>query len=188
MVKPGDDVVAGLRLIDTPGHTQGHVSLELSGGDGVIVGGDVLTHPLISFGHPDWRPTADHVPDQAVATRRKLLDRLATDRTKLIGFHLPYPGIGIVERKDLRLPLCGCSLIRRGDRHCDQRAGDRKPGSRYADTWLTAAIEDKSGDWRHDTAKDSGDVTCGREASGVCTFRTRAEDEPGDGDEQRCER
>jgi hypothetical protein len=40
------------------------------------------------------------VPDQAVATRRKLLDRLATDHSKLIGFHLPYPGVGIVERKD----------------------------------------------------------------------------------------
>ena len=43
---------------------------------------------------------ADHVPDQAAATRRKLLDRLATDRSRLIGFHLPYPGVGIVERKD----------------------------------------------------------------------------------------
>jgi glyoxylase-like metal-dependent hydrolase (beta-lactamase superfamily II) len=42
----------------------------------------------------------DHVPDQAIATRRKLLDWLATDRSKLIGFHLPYPGVGIVERKD----------------------------------------------------------------------------------------
>jgi glyoxylase-like metal-dependent hydrolase (beta-lactamase superfamily II) len=101
MVKPGDDVVPGLRLIDTPGHTQGHVSLELAGADGLLVGGDVLTHPLISFAHPDWRPTADHVPEQAAATRRKLLDRLATDRSKLIGFHLPYPGIGIVERKNL---------------------------------------------------------------------------------------
>jgi len=101
MVKPGDDIVAGLRVIDTPGHTQGHVSLELAGADGLLVGGDVLTHPLISFEHPDWRPTADHVPEQAVATRRKLLDRLAADRAKLIGFHLPYPGIGIVERKDL---------------------------------------------------------------------------------------
>ena len=101
MVKPGDDIVAGLRVIDTPGHTQGHVSLELTGADGLLVGGDVLTHPLISFEHPDWRPTADHVPGQAVATRRKLLDRLAADRAKLIGFHLPYPGIGIVERKDL---------------------------------------------------------------------------------------
>jgi hypothetical protein len=40
------------------------------------------------------------VPDQAVATRRKLLDRLATDRSRLIGFHLPYPGLGTVERKD----------------------------------------------------------------------------------------
>jgi glyoxylase-like metal-dependent hydrolase (beta-lactamase superfamily II) len=100
MVKPGDDIVAGLRLIDTPGHTQGHVSLEISSTDGLLVGGDVLTHPLISFQHPDWKPTADHVPEQAIATRRKLLDRLATDRSKLIGFHLPYPGIGIVERKD----------------------------------------------------------------------------------------
>lgn len=98
--KAGDEIVAGLRIIDTPGHTQGHVSLELSGGDGLIVGGDVLTHELISFQHPEWRPTADHVPDQAVATRHKLLDRLATDRTKLIGFHLPYPGVGTVERKD----------------------------------------------------------------------------------------
>jgi len=51
--------------------------------------------------HPEWRPAADHVPDQAVDTRRKLLDRLAADRSRLIGFHLPYPGVGIVERKGL---------------------------------------------------------------------------------------
>jgi len=100
LVNAGDDIVAGLRIIDTPGHTQGHVSIELAGSDGLIVGGDVLTHPLISFQYPQWKPIADHVPDQAIATRRKLLDRLATDRSKLIGFHLPYPGIGVVERKD----------------------------------------------------------------------------------------
>ncbi len=100
MVKAGDEIVAGLRIVDTPGHTQGHVSLELAGGDGLIVGGDALTHPLISFQHPEWKPTADHIPHQAVATRRKLLDRLAADRSKLIGFHLPYPGMGMVERKD----------------------------------------------------------------------------------------
>jgi glyoxylase-like metal-dependent hydrolase (beta-lactamase superfamily II) len=100
LVKVGDEISGGLRIIDTPGHTQGHVSLELAGGDGLIVGGDALTHPLISFQHPEWKPTADHVPEQAVATRRKLLDRLATDRSTLIGFHLPYPGVGIAERKD----------------------------------------------------------------------------------------
>ncbi|HYC18853.1 MAG TPA: MBL fold metallo-hydrolase [Pseudolabrys sp.] len=100
MVQAGDDVVSGLRIVDTPGHTQGHVSLELAGGDGLIIAGDALTHPLISFQHPEWKPIADHVPDQAIATRRSLLDRLATDRSKLIGFHLPYPGLGTVERKD----------------------------------------------------------------------------------------
>jgi glyoxylase-like metal-dependent hydrolase (beta-lactamase superfamily II) len=100
MFKPGDELVPGLRVIATPGHTQGHVSLELSGGDGLVIGGDALTHPLISFQYPEWKPTADHVPEQAVATRRTLLDRLATDRSRLIGFHLPYPGVGVVERKD----------------------------------------------------------------------------------------
>ncbi len=102
MFKPGDELVPGLRVIATPGHTQGHVSLELSGRDGLVIGGDALTHPLISFQYPEWKPTADHVPEQAVATRRALLDRLATDRSRLIGFHLPYPGVGVVERKDGR--------------------------------------------------------------------------------------
>src|SRR5262249_5160504 len=100
MIKAGDEIVSGLRIIDTAWHTQGHLSTEPAGGDGFIVGGDVLTHPLISFQYPEWKPIADHVPDQAIATRRKLLDRLATDRSKLVGFHLPYPGVGMVERKD----------------------------------------------------------------------------------------
>lgn len=100
MFKPGDEIMTGVHVLATPGHTQGHVSLALAGGDGLIVGGDVLTHPLISFQHPEWRPAADHVPDQAAQTRAKLLDRLATERSSLIGFHLPYPGLGLVERKD----------------------------------------------------------------------------------------
>lgn len=99
MFKDGDEIVSGLQIVSTPGHTQGHVSLALKGGDGLMVGGDVLTHPLISFQHPEWRPTTDHVPDLAVATRQRLLDRLATEKSRLIGFHLPFPGIGMVERK-----------------------------------------------------------------------------------------
>jgi glyoxylase-like metal-dependent hydrolase (beta-lactamase superfamily II) len=100
MVKAGDEIVSGLRLINTAGHTQGHVSLELAGADGLIVGGDALIDAPIYFRHPEWTYAGDHVPDQAVITRRKLLDRLAADRSKLIGFHLPYPGVGTVERKD----------------------------------------------------------------------------------------
>jgi glyoxylase-like metal-dependent hydrolase (beta-lactamase superfamily II) len=100
MIQPGDDIVTGLRAIASHGHTQGHISLEIAGGAGLIVGGDALTHKLISFQHPDWRFPADHVPDQAAVTRRRLLDRLAAERMALIGYHLPYPGLGHVERKD----------------------------------------------------------------------------------------
>lgn len=99
-LKAGDEVIGGVSLLATPGHTQGHMAVALAGGNGLIVGGDVLTHPLISFQHPEWRPAADHVPEQAADTRRKLLDRLAADRSTLVGFHLPYPGVGTVERKD----------------------------------------------------------------------------------------
>ena len=100
MFKDGDEIVPGLQVVSTPGHTQGHVSIALKGSEDLIVTGDALTHPTISFAHPEWKPAADHVPDVAVTTRKKLLDRLATDKAKLIGFHLPWPGIGTVEKKD----------------------------------------------------------------------------------------
>ncbi len=100
-IKAGQEIVPGIRAFDTPGHTQGHISLELaSGGETLVVLGDALTHPVISFAYPDWRPAADHVADQAAQTRKKLLDKLATEKSRVIGYHLPFPGIGRVEKKD----------------------------------------------------------------------------------------
>ncbi|HJZ45435.1 MAG TPA: MBL fold metallo-hydrolase [Hyphomicrobiaceae bacterium] len=99
-IKPGEDIAAGMRAIDTRGHTQGHISIEIAGGrEPLIVLGDALTHPLISFAYPGWTPAADHEPDLGVATRMKLLDRLASDRSPVIGYHLPFPGRGRVERR-----------------------------------------------------------------------------------------
>jgi glyoxylase-like metal-dependent hydrolase (beta-lactamase superfamily II) len=99
-IKPGDDVVTGVRAIDTSGHTHGHISIEIaSGRDAVVVLADALTHPTISFAHPEWMPAADHHdPQLAVKTRKTLLERLATDRNRVIGYHLQFPGVGLVER------------------------------------------------------------------------------------------
>jgi glyoxylase-like metal-dependent hydrolase (beta-lactamase superfamily II) len=87
-------------VIETPGHTPGHISLELAGGDGLIIGGDALTHPIISFQPPSWRVPADHDVDRGISTRLRLLDRLATDKLRLVCAHLPFPGTGFVERRD----------------------------------------------------------------------------------------
>ncbi|MEW5962019.1 MAG: MBL fold metallo-hydrolase [Pseudomonadota bacterium] len=100
-VKDGDDILPGLHVLATPGHTQGHVSLALAAGsETLVVIGDALIHPVVSFAHPDWRTELDHEPERAVATRKALLDRLATDKALVIGYHLPFPGLGRVERKD----------------------------------------------------------------------------------------
>jgi glyoxylase-like metal-dependent hydrolase (beta-lactamase superfamily II) len=99
-VKPGEDIVAGLRALDTSGHTPGHMSLELAGGDGLIVTGDAIPHTAVTFAHPRWRFGFDAIPELASANRRRLLDRAATEKTKLIGYHWSYPGVGFAERKD----------------------------------------------------------------------------------------
>jgi glyoxylase-like metal-dependent hydrolase (beta-lactamase superfamily II) len=100
MVKPGDDIVSGIRVLETHGHTPGHVSFEVVGEDGLIIVGDAIGLPAMYFPHPEWRLAFDANHELAVANRKKLLDRAATDKTKMLGFHWPYPGVGYAERKD----------------------------------------------------------------------------------------
>jgi glyoxylase-like metal-dependent hydrolase (beta-lactamase superfamily II) len=67
LIAPGAEIVSGVRAIDTSGHTPGHISLEIaSGNEALLVLADALTHPIISFAHPEWRPAADHYdPDRS---------------------------------------------------------------------------------------------------------------------------
>jgi len=100
MLKPGDDIVTGIRAVDTAGHTPGHLSFEVDGGEGLIIVADALTVPAVFFPHPEWKFGFDANHDLAIAARKSLLDRAATDKIKLIGYHWPYPGIGYAEKKD----------------------------------------------------------------------------------------
>jgi hypothetical protein len=36
--------------------------------------------------------------DKAVATRKRILDMVATDKLFVAGFHMPFPGLGYVEK------------------------------------------------------------------------------------------
>lgn len=100
-IRPGTEVAPGVSVMDTSGHTPGHLSvLVRSGSEQVLIGGDVLSSPVFSFARPDWPWGPDTDRDRGAATRRRTLDMLATDRIGLIGYHLPWPGAGRVERKD----------------------------------------------------------------------------------------
>lgn len=99
-IKPGREIVSGVHVFGTPGHTPGHISVEVGSGKGsIVILGDALVHPIISFQHPEWRPETDQEQSVAVATRKRLLEKLATDDNRIIGYHLPTSGVGRVERK-----------------------------------------------------------------------------------------
>jgi glyoxylase-like metal-dependent hydrolase (beta-lactamase superfamily II) len=97
--KPGSEPVPGVLAVAAPGHTAGHCAFELmADGSPTLIGGDAMTHPVISFLRPDWPGGFDADPAQAAITRKALLDRAATDRLRLVGYHLPNGGAGYVER------------------------------------------------------------------------------------------
>jgi glyoxylase-like metal-dependent hydrolase (beta-lactamase superfamily II) len=97
--KGGEEVLPGIAAIATPGHTPGHMSFEIrSGSDSMMVLGDTLTHALLAFAHPQIATGADQDGDLAVATRKSLLDRLASEKISFIGYHLPNGGRGRAER------------------------------------------------------------------------------------------
>jgi glyoxylase-like metal-dependent hydrolase (beta-lactamase superfamily II) len=100
-VKADAEIVPGVTLLATPGHTPGHASVLLnSGGQSLLVGGDAFTNPIVSFAKPDWPWGPDADQTQAASTRQRTLDMLATGKIQLLGYHLPWPGLGHVERKD----------------------------------------------------------------------------------------
>ena len=95
----GNTVAPGMIYIATPGHTPGHMAVGIeSGGERLMIGGDVLANNAVSFARPEWRTGSDFDRDQGVATRKQLMDQLAADRIPLIGYHLSWPGSGMVER------------------------------------------------------------------------------------------
>lgn len=96
----GDTIAPGMTYVATPGHTPGHMAVAIeNGGEQILIGGDVLANNAISFARPEWRIGSDFDRDQGVITRKQLLDQLATDRIPLIGYHLSWPGSGMIERR-----------------------------------------------------------------------------------------
>ena len=98
-IKPGDEIAPGVRAIASYGHTIGHMSVMVqSQKEQLLITGDAINHAHISFEHPDWEPKVDMDGAQAVISRKKLLDMAATDRLTVVGYHLPFPGVGHVAR------------------------------------------------------------------------------------------
>ncbi|GGS89652.1 MBL fold metallo-hydrolase [Streptomyces griseoviridis] len=92
----GTGLVPGVRLLPTPGHTPGHVAVQLtSGGATALITGDCVHHP-VQLPHPALGACVDIDPPRSEATRRALLASLAGTDTLLLGTHFPPPTAGRV--------------------------------------------------------------------------------------------
>jgi glyoxylase-like metal-dependent hydrolase (beta-lactamase superfamily II) len=90
------EIVPGIQTISTPGHTPGHMALMVSSGsEQLLCISDVVLHP-IHLEQPDWSCIFDIDPGQVSVTRRRLLDKAATEKILVSAFHFPFPGLGYV--------------------------------------------------------------------------------------------
>lgn len=85
-------------FIPTPGHSIGHMSIALtSGEETAIFGGDIL-HSPVQVSHPDLNTVFCEFHDQALASRRKMLTRLAETGALYLATHFPASSSGYVGR------------------------------------------------------------------------------------------
>ncbi|MDE0060282.1 MAG: MBL fold metallo-hydrolase [Defluviicoccus sp.] len=88
-----------IRFAPTPGHTPGHVAIELrSQGARAVLSGDVCHTPL-QCREPGWSAVGCSDRARSAATRRAFLERHADTDTLVMTAHFPSPSVGFVRAR-----------------------------------------------------------------------------------------
>jgi glyoxylase-like metal-dependent hydrolase (beta-lactamase superfamily II) len=95
--KDGQEFLPGVTAISAPGHTFGHhmFMIQTDGGSFTYLG-DLAHHPVLLLQRPRTEFAYDSDPKMAAATRVKMLDMLAANKTAVLSYHFPWPGYGHV--------------------------------------------------------------------------------------------
>ena len=85
-----------VRLEPLPGHTPGHVGIDLkSGGVEAAMCGDAMHRP-VQCAHAEWSSSACVDPVLSAATRRAFLERYCETDVLVLTAHFPSPSIGFI--------------------------------------------------------------------------------------------
>ncbi len=99
-VKDGQEILPGIHAIATPGHTVGHTSYMIaSQGETLFNTADIVHHHVLVVQNPKVEFAFDTDPKQGAETRVRMLGTLAAQKTRILAYHFPWPGIGYVARR-----------------------------------------------------------------------------------------
>ncbi|UJW75988.1 MBL fold metallo-hydrolase [Rhizobium sp. SL42] len=97
----GGEVVSGVTGMAAFGHSPGHMIYSVeSEGRQLVLTADTANHFVLSLQRPDWEVRFDMDKAAAAASRKKVFDMLATDKLAFLGYHMPFPAVGYVEKID----------------------------------------------------------------------------------------
>lgn len=83
-----------VRLDPSPGHTPGHVCIQIASGQShAVMSGDLMHHP-VQCAEPDWNSCFCVDPAASAATRRAFLETYSGTPTLVMPAHFPTPGAG----------------------------------------------------------------------------------------------
>ncbi len=100
-LKEGGEVVSGITAMLAPGHTPGQLIFNVeSEGKRLILTADTANHYILSLQRPDWEVRFDMDKAQAAMTRRKVFDMVAAEKIAFLGYHMPFPAVGFVEKQE----------------------------------------------------------------------------------------
>jgi glyoxylase-like metal-dependent hydrolase (beta-lactamase superfamily II) len=99
LVDQESEIVPGIKAVSAPGHTPGHMAVAISSeGENLLCFSDAAIHP-IHLEQPDWYSVFDLAPEQALASKRRLMDKAVAEEALVFAFHFSFPGLGhIIQR------------------------------------------------------------------------------------------
>jgi glyoxylase-like metal-dependent hydrolase (beta-lactamase superfamily II) len=99
-IGPDAEVVPGVRSVAAYGHTPGHTCYHIAdGAEQMMFVADTTNRPELLARRPEFHIIFDFDAVAAEATRRRIYDRVATDRIRITGYHFPFPANGFLAKE-----------------------------------------------------------------------------------------